>query len=195
MKNIAIFCGGNPNIDHKYVEAAKQFVEVLVEAGMGIVYGGGGRGIMGVIADRMIELNGDIIGVTPVFLANRELAHKKVKNMHVVNSMAERKKLIFDLADGFVMLPGGVGTLDEFFEAITNAQIGLHKKPCGVLNVDNYFNHLLEFMEVGMQTGFVDKHTKEQMIVSDIPEILLSGMMSYEFPQKYRNIFELNKAS
>src|SRR5579872_635861 len=118
MKKIAVFCGGNASIAHKYITSAKKFVEALIDANMSIIYGGGNTGIMGAIADHMVKLHGNIIGVMPEFLVNCERAHPKITNLHIVDSMQERKKLIFDLADGFVMLPGGVGTIDEFFEAL-----------------------------------------------------------------------------
>lgn len=173
MEKIAIFCGGNTDVGQKYTIGAKKFVEVLVAANIGIVYGGGSTGVMGAIADHMIKLNGNIIGVIPEFLVNRELAHRKIKNLQIVNSMQERKKIIFDLADGFVMLPGGVGTMDEFFEAVTNAQIGLHGKPCGILNIENYYEQMILFLEFGIKEGFIDKKSKEQIIITDNPKILL----------------------
>jgi uncharacterized protein (TIGR00730 family) len=123
----------------------------------------------------------------PDFLVSRELAHKKIKNFHIVNSMQERKSLIFDLADGFVMLPGGVGTIDEFFEAITNAQIGLHEKPCGILNIENYFKQMILFMEFGIREGFIDKESKEQIIVTDNPKVLLESFINYKFPTEFEN--------
>jgi uncharacterized protein (TIGR00730 family) len=188
MKKIAIFCGGNTDIPHKYITEAKKFVEILADANIGIVYGGGSTGIMGAIADYMVKLNGDIIGVMPNFLVNRELAHHKIKNLHIVNSMQERKKLIFDLADGFVMLPGGIGTMDEFFEAVTNAQVGLHEKPCGILNIESYYGKMIHFLEFGINEGFIDKESKEQIIITDNPRILLDKFIHYKLPEEYQNI-------
>jgi uncharacterized protein (TIGR00730 family) len=188
MKKIAIFCGGNADVGQKYITRAKEFVEVLVDAKISIVYGGGSTGIMGAIGDHVVKLNGDIIGVIPEFLVNRELAHRKIKNLHIVNSMQERKKIIFDLADGFVILPGGVGTMDEFFEVVTNAQIGLHGKPCGILNIENYYEPMIHFLEFGIKEGFIDKESKEQIIITNNPKILLDGLLNYKLPDEYQNI-------
>jgi len=142
---------------------------------------------MGVIADHMIKLKGGIIGVIPRFLINNESAHQKIANLHIVDSMQERKKLIFDMADGFVMLPGGVGTIDEFFEAVTYAQIGLHSKPCGILNIENYYDKIIDFMKFGIKEGFVDKEREEQIIITDDARILFDSFINYELPERYRS--------
>jgi len=178
MKRIAVFCGGNVDIGAKYIRGAKRFVEALSDANIGIVYGGGNAGIMGAIAEHMVKLNGDIIGVIPEFLFNREVPHG-IKNLHIVNSMEERKRIIFDLADGFVMLPGGVGTMDEFFEAVTNAQIGLHGKPCGILNSENYYEQMILFLEFGIKEGFIDKESRERIIITDNPNVLVDKFIHY----------------
>jgi len=193
MKNIAIFCGGNTGVGKRYIDGAKKFVEVLVAANIGIVYGGGSTGIMGVIADHIVKLNGEIIGVMPELLVKRELAHRKIKKLHIVSSMQERKKIMFDLADGFVMLPGGVGTMDEFFEALTNAQIGLHGKPCGILNIENYYEHMIHFLDFSIKEGFIDKESKEQIIITNNPKILLDGFLNYKLPDEYKNIINQSK--
>lgn len=134
MKRLCVFCGANPGLDPVYRNAARDLGTALAEAGVGLVFGGGSVGLMGTIADAVLEAKGEVIGVIPQALVDRELAHRRVADLRIVSSMHERKALMADLSDGFVALPGGVGTLEELFEIWTWAHLGLHAKPCALLN-------------------------------------------------------------
>ena len=151
MKRICVFCGSNKGAKPAYIEAAKSLGKVLVKKNIGLIYGGGKVGLMGVIADEVLASGGEVIGVIPQSLVNREVAHQNVTQMHIVNSMHERKALMADLSDGFMALPGGMGTFDEFCEILTWAQLGIHQKPCGILNVENYFTPLLAMFDHAMR--------------------------------------------
>src|SRR5919206_3359843 len=132
---VCVFCGSSRGNDPLFVDVARATADALHARGLGLVYGGGAVGLMGALADRMLELGGDVVGVIPSFLVERELAHPRVADMRIVRSMHERKALMADLADAFIALPGGWGTLEEFVEVLTWSQLGLHRKPCGLLNV------------------------------------------------------------
>lgn len=179
IKNICIYCGAHKGILPQYAEAARQFADAMFAAGVNLVYGGANVGLMGVLADRMLSHGGKVIGVMPKSLISNELAHTELTELHIVDTMSERKKLLFDLSDAFVMLPGGVGTLDEFFEMITLAQIGLHNKPRGILNTANYYDDLLKFLQYSISQNFWNTPNRERVIVNANPEELLAGVLNY----------------
>jgi uncharacterized protein (TIGR00730 family) len=154
MHRIGVYCGSSGGKDPKYRRAAAEFGHLLVERGYSLVFGGGKVGIMGAIADAVLEAGGEVIGVIPEFLATKELIHPGVPDMRRVADMHTRKALMAALSDAFVALPGGLGTLDELFETLTWSQLGLHAKPVGLLNVDGYFNALIEFVDRSVATGF-----------------------------------------
>ena len=143
MRRVCVFCGSSHGVRPAYAAAARTLGRLLVERGLGLVYGGGNVGLMGVMADAVLEAGGEVLGVIPHALMAREIGHPGVTEMHVVDSMHERKALMADRADAFIALPGGVGTFEELFEAITWTQLGLHAKPCGLLNVDGFYDDLL----------------------------------------------------
>ena len=147
IRRLAIFCGSNPGARPDYIEAASSLGKLLCERGIGIVYGGSNVGLMAALADTMLDELGDIIGVIPRMLVQREVANTALTDLRIVESMHERKAMMAELADGFVALPGGIGTLEEFFEILTWGQLGMHDKPCGLLNVAGYFDPLLEFLD------------------------------------------------
>ena len=146
LKRIAVFCGAHLGDSPKYAQAAEALAHALADQQMGLVYGGDKIGLMSVLADTMLKRQAEVIGVIPQFLVDRGIAHQHLTQLHVVNSMHERKAVMSELADGFILFVGGVGSLDEFFELVSWGQLGLHQKPCGILNVEHYFDHLIQFL-------------------------------------------------
>lgn len=155
MKSVCVFCGSHMGGPPVYRSIARELGAVLAGLGLRLVYGGGGVGLMGVVADAVLETGGEVVGVIPRALATRELAHAGVTELHVVGSMHERKALMADLSDGFIALPGGFGTLDELCEIITWAQLGIHRKPCGILNINGYFDDFLRLLDRAVADGFI----------------------------------------
>ncbi len=145
MKNICIFCGSNSGNGIVYADATRAMVRAIGDAGLGIVFGGGNIGLMGVVAEAGLAAGVNVTGVTPRRLLEREMVHTELTELHVVESMHERKVMMAELSDSFIALPGGMGTLDEFFEMVTLNQLGVQSKPCGLLNVEGYFDHLRAF--------------------------------------------------
>lgn len=176
MKRICVFCGASSGLRDSYAEAASELGRLLARAGSGLVFGGGNVGLMGVIADAALGEGGEVIGVIPRSLLGKELAHEGLSEIHVVDSMLERKKLLADLSDAFIALPGGVGTLDELAEVMTGAQLGLHQKPIGILDVDGYFEPLISFFDRATAEGFIRPEHRRILIVDDDPARLLSRM-------------------
>jgi uncharacterized protein (TIGR00730 family) len=183
MKRICVYCGSNPGRLPDYREAAAELGRELVRRNIGLVYGGAGIGVMGAVADAVLENGGEAIGVIPQSLATREVAHTGLSELIVVTSMHERKAHMAELADGFVALPGGWGTFEEIFEILTWAQLGIHAKPCGLLNVANYFAHLALFLQHAMDERFVRKEYKPMIIMEQEPGTLLDRFSTYQPPQ------------
>ena len=182
LNRLAVFCGAFSGNRPEYLKAANDLAEALVKANIELVYGGGHVGLMGHLAAQMLKLGGKIIGVIPRFLVDKELANADLSELHVVDSMHERKLLLAKMADGFIMLPGGVGTLDEFFDVFTLAKIGLHNKPCGILNIANFYDTLVNFLKKTVTEGFLDTISHEMIIVENQPEQLLQRFMQYRSP-------------
>jgi len=147
IRRLGVFCGSSPGARPDYVEGARAFGRLLSERGIGVVYGGSNVGIMAALAEAVLDELGDIIGVIPRMLVEREVAHRSLTDLRIVNSMHDRKALIAELSDGFVALPGGIGTLEEFFEIWTWAQLGMHAKPCGFLDAAGYYTPLMQFLD------------------------------------------------
>jgi uncharacterized protein (TIGR00730 family) len=183
IRRLAVFCGSNPGARPEYVEAARALGALLCERGMGVVYGGSSVGLMAALADTMLENGGDIIGVIPRMLVEREVANNALTDLRIVESMHERKALMAELADGFMALPGGIGTLEEFFEIWTWAQLGMHDKPCGLLNVAGYFDGLLEFLDRAVDEKFVRDVHRRMVVVESEPADLLAKFEAYEPPR------------
>ena len=183
IRRLAIFCGSNPGARPDYVEAARSLGRLLAQRGIGIVYGGSNVGLMAALADAMMDEFGDIIGVIPRMLVEREVANTALTDLRVVGSMHERKAMMAELADGFVALPGGIGTLEEFFETWTWGQLGMHTKPCGLLNVAGYFDPLLEFLDHSVAERFVRDVHRAMVVVESDPAELLARFESYEPPR------------
>jgi uncharacterized protein (TIGR00730 family) len=182
LQRLCVFTGSSAGIRPEYRAAARDLGQLLAERGIGLVYGGARVGLMGAVADAALEAGGAVIGVIPQGLVAKEIAHTGLTELRVVASMHERKAMMTDLADGFVALPGGWGTLEEFFEVLTWAQLGLHGKPCGLLNVGTYFDGLLAFADHATAEGFVRREHREMMVVADTPIVLLDRMARHQPP-------------
>jgi uncharacterized protein (TIGR00730 family) len=183
IRRLAVFCGSNPGARPDYVEAARALGTLLAQRGIGVVYGGSSVGLMAALADAMQDELGDVIGVIPRMLVEREVANKSLTDLRVVETMHERKALMAELADGFVALPGGIGTLEEFFEIWTWGQLGMHDKPCGLLNVAGYFDGLLEFLDRAVTEKFVREVHRGMVVVESDPAALLARFEAYEPPR------------
>ena len=157
MKNICVFCGASSGNDDKYIELAATVGELLGQSGHRMIYGGGKVGLMGAAADACLQSGGEVIGVIPKNLVSQEVAHFKVTLLHVVENMHERKKMMYDNSDAFLVLPGGMGTLDEMFEILTWAQLKLHNKPVYILNETGFFTHLIQYLQHASDEGFIRK--------------------------------------
>jgi uncharacterized protein (TIGR00730 family) len=179
MNRLAIYCGSATPADPRYIDSARAVGAMLAQRGIGVVYGGGRLGLMGAVADAALAQGGEVIGIIPEALVNAEVAHKGCTELHVVSGMHERKRLFTDLSDGFVTLPGGVGTMDELWEAISWAQLGYHSKPVGLLNVGGFYDHLVAFNRQMADVGFVREAHKDIMIVRDELGALLDAMTAY----------------
>ncbi len=183
MNRLCVFCGSGVGAQPEYRQAARQLGQVLVEQKLGLVYGGGNIGLMGELAKTMVEAGGDVIGVIPTALANLEVAYTQLSDLRIVGSMHERKALMAELADGFIALPGGLGTLDELFEILTWAQLGMHAKPCGLLNVCHYYDKLLDVVGHAVAERFVKPAHGAMLQVDETPAALLQKMSSYQAPK------------
>jgi hypothetical protein len=179
MNRLAVYCGSATPADPVYLETARAVGRGLAERGIGVVYGGGRLGLMGAIADAALEAGGEVIGVIPEALVGSEVAHRGCTELHVVPGMHERKRLFTDLSDGFLTIPGGVGTQDELWEAISWAQLGYHAKPVGVLNVAGFYDHLIAFNAHMADVGFVRAAHRGIMIVDTTLDGLLAKMAAY----------------
>jgi uncharacterized protein (TIGR00730 family) len=178
MQRVCVFTGSSSGARPEYREAATDLGRLLAERGIGVVYGGARVGLMGVVADAALAAGGEVVGVIPDALVAKEVAHTGLTDLRVVASMHERKALMSDLADAFVALPGGWGTLEEFFEVLTWAQLGLHRKPCGLLNTLGYFDGLLAFLSHTIDEGFVRSQNAALIAVSATPAELLDRLGS-----------------
>ena len=176
MQTICVFCGARPGDDPAYAAAARRFGSYLAASGRTLVYGGGHIGMMGLLADAALAAGGRVIGVIPENLVEKELAHKSLSELCVVGSMHERKARMAELADGFVALPGGIGTLEELFEIWTWGQLGLHTKPYGLLEVNGFFRPLLGFLDSMVRAGFLRSEHRAMLLVDDDPARLLERM-------------------
>lgn len=166
MKSITVFCGSSNGVRSEYAEAARNLAQILVEEKIRLVYGGGNIGLMGIIADEVMKSGGEVIGIIPDSLDKKEVGHRGLTELRVVGSMHERKAQMAELADGFIAMPGGIGTFEEFFEILTWAQLGFHDKPCGILNIANYYNGLLALCDNAVTEGFL-RPVHRKLILDD----------------------------
>ncbi|HLI29071.1 MAG TPA: TIGR00730 family Rossman fold protein [Chloroflexota bacterium] len=186
IRRLCVFCGSSPGHDPRYLATARAVGERLARAGLGIVYGGGRVGLMGALADAALAAGGEVIGVIPHALAARELAHQGLTALHVVATMHERKARMSELADAFLVLPGGLGTLEELFEVWSWAQLGVHRKPCGVLDVAGYWQPLLALVEHLQQRGFLTPADRALLLVDADLDRLLVRLRAWEPPPRTR---------
>lgn len=183
MKNICVFCGSSMGNKSDYLKAAEHLGNVLLEKGIGLVYGGGDVGLMGKIARTVFENGGEVVGVIPKALAEKEVAYKKLSDLRIVNSMHERKAVMAELSDGFMALPGGLGTVEEFFEILTWTQLGIHNKPCGILNVCGYYDYILKFVDQAIDDNFINKEHRSILMVDKDPASLIRQFENYNPPK------------
>lgn len=183
MKRLCVFCGANPGHDPRYLEAAAALGRCIAQAGLGLVYGGASIGLMGAVADAALAEGGEVIGVIPQTLVEREVAHHGLADLRVVTSMHERKALMAELSDGFIALPGGVGTLEELFEVWTWSHLGLHRKPCGLLDVAGFYSGLGRFIDHVQQEGFLREGVRDMLLMADDPVRMIAAMRAYVPPK------------
>ncbi len=179
MRRLCIFCGSSSGTQKFYADSARQLGQRLAARGLGLVFGAGHKGLMGVLADAVLQAGGEAIGVIPHALVEREWAHSGLTDLHIVHTMHERKALMADLADGFAALPGGLGTCEELFEILTWAQLGLHTKPIGLLNIAGFFNPLLAWLDHTVREGFVPAENRQLLLEAADPERLLDLLLHY----------------
>ena len=189
MKRLAVYCGSATPADPAYIEVARLVGRSFAERGIGLVYGGGRLGLMGALADSALEAGGEVIGVIPEALVNTEVAHRGLTELHVVGGMHQRKQLFTDLSDGFVTIPGGTGTMDELWEAMSWAQLGYHAKPVGLLNALGFYDHLIAFVAKMAEVGFLRPVHQDILIVSDHLDDLLTRMAAH---QPHTPIFKMS---
>ncbi|MBK5207958.1 MAG: TIGR00730 family Rossman fold protein [Flavobacteriaceae bacterium] len=193
MKKIAVFCGSSIGFNEVYRNEAIKLGNYFIEYNIGLVYGGGKIGMMGILADTMIEKKGEVIGVIPGLLRHEEVAHTNITEMIVTKTMSKRKVKISKLVDGYIALPGGFGTLDEIFEALTLGQLGIETKPVGILNINGFFNHLILQLDVMVTEGYLKQSSKEMLIISESVEDLISQMFNYKVPEMTKIINKVVK--
>lgn len=188
MKSITVFCGSSFGSDDIYKEQTFLLGQTLAKQNIQLIYGGSETGLMGTVANGVLSENGKVIGVLPHFLQTKEIAHKNLTELIIVETMHERKTKMNDLCDGVIVLPGGYGTLEEFFEMITWAQLGLHKKPVGILNIDGFYNDLIQLIQTMVDKGFLKQVNKDMLLVSENIDDLLEKMKNYEAPTVWKVI-------
>ena len=176
MKRICVFCGSAAGLREDYRNAAQELARALFGRGIGLVYGGGNVGLMGILADAMLQAGGAVIGVIPRALVAREVAHRGLTELRIVDTMHQRKAMMNELSDAFIALPGGFGTLEEFFEILTWSQLGIHDKPCGLLNVSGYFDRLLSMLDHAAEERFVRPPHRELVIAETDASAMLQRL-------------------
>ena len=191
MKRVAVYCGSATPEDPVYLDTARAVGADLADRGIGVVYGGGRLGLMGAVADGALAVGGEVIGVIPDALVAAEVAHRGLTELHTVRTMHERKQAFTDLSDGFVTIPGGTGTMDELWEAMSWAQLGYHAKPVGLLNVAGYYDGLIAFVEKMADVGFLRPQHRDILIVDDALGPLLDRMAAY---RPHRTILSMSSA-
>lgn len=180
MKRFCVFCGSSPGARPEYLETARQLGQCLVENNIGLVYGGGNVGMMGEIAHIVMQHGGNVTGVIPRFLAEKEVVLEDVTELHIVDSMHERKALMAELSDGFIAMPGGFGTIEEIFEVFTWAQLGLHEKPCGFLNICGYYDAMLTFLHHAIEEQFIKAEYRGIVLLGNDSQSLLEKFKAYQ---------------
>ena len=183
MKRLCVYCGSSSGRQPGYAQVARQLAHAMVSKNIDLVYGGASVGIMGEIANAVLGEGGDVIGVIPKGLFAKEVAHTGITELREVGSMHERKALMADLSDGFIALPGGLGTIEEIFEIITWSQLGMHRKPCGLLNVNNYYDKLIGFLDHAVSEQFIKATHRSTTLIDEYPDGLLEKFEAYKAPE------------
>jgi uncharacterized protein (TIGR00730 family) len=182
MRRLCVYCGSRPGSQPDYTEAAQHLARALVKRHIELVYGGASVGTMGVLADTVLAAGGHVIGIIPQAIVGREVVHRGLSDLRIVTSMHERKALMAELSDGFIALPGGLGTLDEVFEILTWGQLGLHQKPCGLLNIRGYYRGLIDFLDHAVSERFITDVHRAMLLVEEEPERLIERFERYKAP-------------
>lgn len=180
MKSITVFCGSNSGFRTEYREAAINLARIFAQNNIRLIYGGGNVGLMGIIADEVMRAGGEVVGIIPDSLDRKEVGHRGITELRVVDSMHERKAQMAELADGFIAMPGGIGTFEEFFEILTWAQLGFHKKPCAILNIAGYYDGLLALCDNAVSEGFLRPAHRRLILEDSNPEFLLEKMEAFK---------------
>jgi uncharacterized protein (TIGR00730 family) len=186
MKRIAVYCGSSVGDEEIFITQSLELINEMYKRGYGLVYGGGNVGIMGVIADEMLRLGGEVIGVIPKRLMDKEVGHTKLTQQIVVDSMHERKAKMFELCDACIALPGGIGTMEELFEAFTWSQLGFHYKPCGVLNINGFYQPLDNLLQHMVDHAFLKQDFKDMLLFNDHVDTMLNDLEAFEFPKSLK---------
>ncbi|PYZ99045.1 TIGR00730 family Rossman fold protein [Alteribacter lacisalsi] len=177
MKRCAVFCGSRAGRHPEYTNSARVLGKALAERNIELVYGGASVGIMAAVADGVLENGGRVIGILPEFLGSREIAHQKLTELHIVKTMRERKQMISDLSDGFIAMPGGIGTMEEYFEMLTQEVLGQHKGKNGLLNINGYYSPLVSFFDHMKEQGFLDDEVRRKIVVEEDPVLMIERLM------------------
>ena len=180
MQRVCVFCGSSPGARPAYADTTAELARLLVAEGIGVVYGGAHVGLMGTLADTVLEEGGEIVGVIPRALVDREIAHAGLSDLRVVTSMHERKALMAELSDAFIALPGGLGTLDELFEVYTWSQLGLHRKPCALLDVEGYYEGIARFLDHSVEERFVREEHRAMLMAEQDPGVLIERLREFD---------------
>ncbi len=183
IRTLCVYCGASTGHDPSHASAARTLGTLMAERGIGLVYGGGHVGLMGIIADAVLAAGGEVTGVIPTALMSTEIGHGQLTKLHVVKDMHERKALMADTADGFIAMPGGIGTLEELFEVMTWLQLGYHAKPVGVLNVNGFYDGLLAFLDRQCDEGYLRSEHRSLLIEDALPDVLLDRIGSFVMPE------------
>jgi uncharacterized protein (TIGR00730 family) len=183
LKNICVYCGSSSGNNPVYVKGAENLGKALAGSGIGLVYGGGKRGLMGAIADSALNAGGKVTGVIPQGLLDLELGHTGLTKLHIVKNMHERKALMAELSDAFIAMPGGLGTYEELFEVLSWSQLGLHKKPCGLLNINGFYNSMLQFLDKATEEGFIMAGHRAMLLSDADPDKLIDKLAEFQYPE------------
>ena len=183
MESVCVFCGSNSGNGKPYADAARLLARAIARAGLRLVYGGGSIGLMGVLAEAALAEGVAVSGVAPRRLLDREVVHRRLTHLHIVESMHERKAKMAELSDAFIALPGGYGTLDELFEALTWTQLGYHRKPCGLVNVAGFFDRLGTYLDHALAEGFLTRQHRDMLVIADDPDLLIEQLRSVKLPE------------
>lgn len=182
MKRVCVFCGSNRGVKPEYLQAAEQTGQALVSRGLGLVYGGTSVGLMRAVADTVLDAGGEVIGVIPEALVGKEHAYARLDDLRIVGSMQARKAMMAELSDAFIALPGGLGTLDEIFEMLTWSQLGIHRKPCGLLDIEGYYGDLIAFLDHATSQQFIKPNHRAMILIDKDPSRLLARFVEYQAP-------------